>query len=405
MQQDAGAKESVDSKSGSSFLPSHLRDSRPDSDSGSSGGSASPRGRGKARGKHKRKEKREHRKVSLSQTSRDGSDPSDDESGRPRGLRNPPRTPQNSRAQRGIKGGHRRGAADLMGAFRDLQAQAAAAADIVKENTDEKREKQEADEAAKEAAVAEALQLRREEIQEALTDVEVVWYDRPRVTMWDFVYMGIKHVMTWSLLFSIAGYLAGIPSLDWAGAIFVAKAFFWYVTRAVMCSLVGAALFDLVEIHRGNSASWWTVSHEYTFSGAMGWVDAVPTSDTRTDQSSVGEGRHKDPILCWFRHRRSVYIGGFHFMRRDTRMLVSGELLMQLLDGSNMRLSSTMETACARMEDVASRSQTVILDRKIALGGGDTQVKVNTAAVAYGFWEAMREKMKHVPFHRSPSRQ
>lgn len=298
--------------------------------------------------------------------------------------------------------------------MKQLDEQAAAMADLVKELERDQdlalEDARQAKKAAEEAAVARARQLRREKIQDALRGVDVCWYDRPKVSVWDFLQLCLRHILSWSAFIALVAVVVGLPSYDMAGVYLAIKALSWWLTRGLLFSLAFAGLFDLVEVHRGNSSRWWVIKHEYTFGGATAdWVEDVPTADTRTDQSSVGEGKHRDPMLCWMKHRRYVYIGGFHLWRKTTTILVSGELLMQLLDGSNMRLSSTSETVCGRLEDVASRSQSVILDKIVALGWENapacaTQAKVNTATIAYGFWESMRERLKHVPFHRSPSR-
>lgn len=400
----------------SGFLPSHLRDSRSDCDSDgcASEGSTRSSSSSRSRGKHKRKEKREYREKGRQSASKDVSPAHSDGGGGSRGHSRPARKPKGPGSKRGPKGGGRAGDAATAAALRDLDDQAAAMADLVKqlerEQAQEAAAAREAEEAqrkaAEEAALAQAAQLRREEIQEALRGVDVCWYDRPKVSTWDFLSAIVRHLASWSLLIAVVTIFVGLPSYDLVGLFVAVKGIAWWLTRGTAVSLAFAALFDLVEVHRGNSSRWWVVKHQYTFhAGAEGWAMPVPTTDTRTDQSSVGEGKHHDPLLCWFNIRRYVYVGGFHWWPRTTRVLISGELLMQLLDGSNMRLSSTVETAGGRLEDVASRSQAVILDKKDPLGGKEYQIKSATATVAYGFWESMREHMKHVPFPRSPSRQ
>lgn len=303
---------------------------------------------------------------------------------------------------KGVKSARATGAA-LSEAVKDLDDQALAAQDLVRD-----LEREAVDKAKEDAA--EKKRQEDQEIHEMVTDkirgIEYLWIQPSKYGLGRLLLSILLSTKTLFFLVSLGLALCGpAPDLSWEFVAEFIQAYF-SVARLVKSWMFGAALsviflclFDLMEGHEGKGHLWLTRRHRYTFDG---WYtgDVADGADRRADLGAVSAVRHKDPHLCYVSYRTEISwrIGWFSY--NQTRLLISAELLMQLSEGINIRVNASPEDTAARLADCAARFQFVNLPRELSLEG--SSLKTATALVAYGFSEHCRRMERKVPFPRSP---
>jgi len=252
--------------------------------------------------------------------------------------------------------------------------------------------------AAKRQAELERLSARRDLRCKRIRDMQCTWREAA-VQGWPmFLIKLLMSAKTLLLLASICLWLLGASDyqfvLAYLDVLKHLRNWWWGLFLAV----VSAVLLDAVETQRGNSTLYLSRYHVYSF---LRWYEEQPElDDVRADLGAVSENRHKDPYYCWVRYTTQIRFLSFVYVMHETDMIVSAELLTQLLEGAVMRDASSPFLASRKIAETASRYQFVNLDRDVGL---IQIVKENTAKVAYGFYEQQRDLTKHVPFPLSPS--
>ena len=147
---------------------------------------------------------------------------------------------------------------------------------------------------------------------------------------------------------------------------------------------------------------YWLASEDHSVIERWRLVDTVayaPLSpidkDGRADGISMGALKHNNPILATVEVETYDYKAGFF---RRTKMMVSLEILAQILVPSNMLLTTTEDVILAKMQQTVRTLNSVNYGRYLAEAGD--YVPQQTLIMAFAIYKHMKEQTRHLNFPR-----